>query len=91
MIKVKNLNGTAGRVPYRYDSWLHFWESKTGQRANSCNRVGCAVTGRSNLVGAHVKKVDGFDNSWYIVPLCQADNMRSDEFYVYGPLVPVNN
>ena len=91
MIKVKNLNGTAGRVPYGYDSWLHFWESKTGQRAYGCSRVGCSVTGRSNLVGAHVKKADSSDNRWYIVPLCQGDNMRSDEFYVYGPLALVND
>jgi hypothetical protein len=90
MIKVKNLHGTAGRVPNGYDSWLDYWETESGQRATKCMRVGCNVTGRANLVGAHIKKADSYDNSWYIVPLCQADNMRTDEFYVYEPLVPVN-
>jgi hypothetical protein len=91
MVKVKNLNGTAGRVPFGYESWLDYWETKSGQRATKCMRVGCNVTGRVNLVGAHIKKVDSSDNSWYIVPLCQADNKRTDEFYVYEPLVPVND
>lgn len=90
MYKVKNLKGTSDRVPNGYNSWLHYWESATGQVASKCNRLGCGVTGRSNLVGAHVKKVDSLDNNWYIVPLCQADNMSSDVFYVLGPLVPVN-
>lgn len=90
MEKVKNLHGTSDRVPNGYASWLDFWEAKSGQKATNCLRVGCGVTGRSKLVGAHVKKVGSSDNSWYIVPLCQADNMRTDEFYVYEPLVPVN-
>ncbi|MDR3094383.1 MAG: hypothetical protein LBU62_07080 [Bacteroidales bacterium] len=90
MIKVKNLNGTKGLIPNGYGSWLEYWEAKSGQRATKCMRVGCSVTGRSNLVGAHVKKVGSYDNSWYIVPLCQADNMRTDEFSVSDLLVPVN-
>ena len=88
MIKVKNLNGTSDRVPNGYSSWLAFWEAKAGRRATQCNRFLCSAT--SNLVGAHVKKVDGNDNSWYIVPLCHADNMSTEEFYVNGPLISVN-
>jgi len=90
MVKVKNLNGTGDRVPNGYASWLDYWEAKSGQKATKCMRVNCSVTGRTNLVGAHVKKVDSSDNKWYIVPLCQADNKRTDEFYVYEPLVPIN-
>ena len=74
MVKVKNLIGTAGRVPSGYASWLDYWEAKTGQKATKCMRVGCGVVSRANLVGAHVKKVGTNDNSWYIVPLCHTDN-----------------
>ena len=42
------------------------------------------------IVGAHVQ-IEGYGNSWYIVPLCQADNMRSGTFRAFGPFVPVNS
>ncbi|GHT13677.1 hypothetical protein AGMMS4956_10240 [Bacteroidia bacterium] len=91
MIKVKNLHGTAdNKVPNGYVSWLAYWETKTGERATECMCIGCNVSGRANLVGAHVKKVGSLDNKWYIVPLCQSDNMRTDEFYVSEPLALVN-
>ena len=90
MVKVKNLNGTAGRVHNGYGSWLEYWEAIARKSATQCMRNNCNVTGRNNLVGAHVKKVGSNDNKWYIVPLCKADNMRTDEFYVNEPLVPVN-
>lgn len=86
---VKNLHGTSGRSPQNGNSWLEFWEMKTGLRANHCHYVGCGTTGRHNLVGAHVKKVGVNDDSWYIVPLCQGCNHTDDNFWVEGPLVPV--
>lgn len=89
MYKVKNLIGTGGRTPDGYSSWLAYWEAKTGRKATECNRIGCSE--KSNLVGAHVKKVGAGDDSWYIVPLCQGCNKRTDEFYVSGPLVAVNS
>jgi hypothetical protein len=33
------------------------------------------------LVGAHVQKV-GFDNNWYIIPLCNSHNQRSTELEI---------
>ena len=75
---VKNINGTGA----------NFWEQKTGCKANTRNRVGCTST--ANIVGAHVQ-IEGYGNSWYIVPLCQADNMRSGTFRAFGPFVPVNS
>ncbi len=89
MIKVKNLNGTSGRVPSQYSSWLAFWEAKTGKKATICAAQDCY--NRNNLVGAHVQKVDPFDRSWYIVPICSACNHRVGEFYVTETLVPVNS
>lgn len=90
MYKVKNLNGTSDNgVPIGYDSWKDFWEKKSGQKASSCHRYQCNST--LHIVGAHVQLVDG-GNEWYIVPLCTAHNQSKDiEFYVTGPLVPVNN
>ena len=87
---VKNINGTGANavLPSGYSSWKDFWEQKTGRKANTCNRVGCTST--ANIVGAHVQ-IEGYGNSWYIVPLCQADNMRSGTFRAFGPFVPVNS
>lgn len=88
---VKNINGTGSNasLPAGYASWIDFWERKTGQKADACKRIGCYA--RQNLVGAHVQ-VEGHGNSWYIVPLCQSDNMkREQQMQVYGPLVPVNS
>jgi hypothetical protein len=88
-ILVKNINGTANRIPpVGYSSWLDFWEKKTGLKATKCNNVACSTT--KDLVGAHVIKVNSVDQKWYIVPLCKACNAKTDSFYVAGPLVPVN-
>ena len=86
--KVKNLIGTGDNPPRDTDSWLAYWEQKTGLTARYCHAVDCDVTGRSNLVGAHVKRCDISDRTWYIVPLCRGCNQRTDEFMVEGPLVP---
>lgn len=85
--KVKNLNGTADiSVPSGYKSWLHFWEENTGRKAGDCGR--CI---NSAEVGAHVKKFESCDNSWYIVPLCRECNAKpsEEEFTVYEDLIPV--
>jgi hypothetical protein len=87
MVKVKNLNGTSDKQPKGYDTWLEFWEGKTGKTADHCGATDCNVKGRSNLVGAHVKKVGAGDDSHYITPLCKGCNQRTDEFYVDTELV----
>lgn len=90
MTKVKNAKGTDRYPrPAGYDSWLDYWEKQTGRRAIRCSATDCHLYGRSNLVGAHVKKVYGGDNHCYIVPLCRPCNTRTDEFYVDEELVPV--
>lgn len=87
--KVKNLNGTTGRVPANYDSWIDFWESKTNEKAKICSNNDCKISGRNNLLGAHVKTTGNFDNSWYIVPLCHSCNKIKDDFFVVNSLVPI--
>lgn len=90
MIKIKNVSGSSRfDSPAGYDSWLDYWEDKSGKTAGRCSAIDCHMKGRSNLVGAHVQKVYGTDKSWYIVPLCSGCNSRSDEFYVDEVLVPV--
>ena len=90
MNKVKNVNGSSRFAsPSGYDSWLEYWETHSGKTASRCSAIDCHDFGIWNLVGAHVKKVYGSDNSWYIVPLCRSCNTRTDEFYVDETLVPV--
>ena len=49
MVKVKNLNNTSGKQPLGYDTWLDFWEGKTGKTANHCGATDCDVKGRYRL------------------------------------------
>ena len=83
MTMVKNLVGTAGKTCScpGSSSWLEHWERKTGRKSGAC-----AACSSAAKVGGHVKKV-GHDYSHYIVPLCKACNMRTDEFTVYEELV----
>ena len=90
MPKVKNVNGSSRFVsPAGYNTWLDYWEAKSGKTACVCSTTSCYQFGRSNLVGAHVQKVNSTDNKWYIVPLCRGCNNRTGEFYVDEILVPV--
>ena len=87
---VKNVNGSSRfSSPAGYDSWLDYWEVKSGNTASRCSATDCKLSGRSNLVGAHVQKAYSSDKSWYITPLCKACNQRTDEFDVFWDLVPV--
>ena len=84
---VHNLRQGGSPAPAGYSSWLDYWEKKTGLSAGTCHRVGCYKTATD---GAHVQIVNG-GNEWYIVPLCHSCNTQfGSNFYVNGPLVPVN-
>lgn len=84
---VKNVAGSSRfEKPKGYSSWLAYWEAQTGKEAYYCSADNCYGT---DLVGAHVQKAYGNDNSWYIVPLCSYCNKRTDTFYVSATLVPV--
>lgn len=86
MTKVKNINGSGfyHGIPAGYTSWLDYWEKTTGKKATKCGACGKTT----NLVGAHVKKVYGSDDHYYITPLCSGCNQRTDEFYVDTELAP---
>jgi hypothetical protein len=62
--------------------------SQKWTKATECKSVLCSA--KTDLVGAHVIKVDSSDGKWYIVPLSKACNKRTDEFYVSEILVAVN-
>ncbi|GHT52116.1 hypothetical protein AGMMS49982_11540 [Bacteroidia bacterium] len=74
---VKNLPGTANEHPRGYDSWIAYWEDKTGLKATVCYCIGC---NKPAVVGAHVQKVYGSDTNTYIIPLCHECNMKTDQF-----------
>ena len=89
MVKVKNLHGTATRTPNGYSSWKDYWAAQKGYWPSTCAAYGC--NGKAE-VGAHVKKVNSYDNKWYIVPACKEHNNDRDcEYFVdESMLVPVN-
>lgn len=86
-MKWKNVNRTANRnVPDGYESWLDFYEKESGKSAKSCKVKYCTNDATD---GAHVKKVDSIDNSWYIVPLCRSHNHDRAEFELNSDTDPV--
>lgn len=90
MIRVINVNGSSRySCPAGYTSWLDYWEQKSGKIARRCSAIDCHRYGRDNLVGAHVRKANSYDRSWYIVPLCKVGNTRQGEFWVDEELIPV--
>ena len=64
---IKNINGTAERLPAGYKSWQEFWEAKTGLKAK-------------HDVGGHVKKANSSDNSWYIADITYAQNAKTGSY-----------
>jgi hypothetical protein len=91
-MKVKNVCGTSDSLPPSgYDSWLDFWKAHyKGNRSLRCAAFG-HYDEHTDLVGAHVKKVNSTDGSWYIVPLCKALNASSDEFEVLDDMMVPEN
>lgn len=84
---VRNYTGSSRwTAPQEYSSWLSYWEAMTGKRATLCGKTGCFGT---DLVGAHVQKVNSTDKHVYITPLCRSCNGLSGSFEVSSQLVPV--
>ena len=84
---VKNVIGSSRfPKPRGYNSWLDYWKAHTGENPYYCKANNCW---RTDIVGAHVQKAYGYDQNWYIVPLCTTCNKRTDTFYVDATLVPV--
>lgn len=78
MVLVKNINGTSRfSAPSGYSSWLAYWEAQTRRKSRYCKAGTCW---NQATVGAHVMKVDSCDKHYYIVPLCNSCNGRTDSF-----------
>jgi hypothetical protein len=88
-MKIKNVTGTAGEKCNCY-SWLAHWEKFSGKKATFCGHHTCQE--KTDLVGAHVKKVGEYDFEVYILPLCKEHNKSTLEIEVYSsyPLVPAD-
>lgn len=80
-IRVKNLNGTSDNYPpLGYTSWKEYWITVKGYWPAYCAVYGCT---EAPTLAAHVKKVDGLDDDWYIVPMCYShNNQRGEVLYV---------
>lgn len=77
MTKVKNVKGKF-KTPLGYESWINYWERKTGKTATICEKDGCGKT--NDIVGGHVYKEDDNENI-YLVPICHVHN--SDDYDNY--------
>ncbi len=85
---VHNLREGSRPAPFGYSSWIDYWEKKTGQKAGKCHYCGCNNAAND---GGHVQLKNHSNDAWYIVPLCHYHNCQfGKDFYVTGPLVPVN-
>lgn len=94
-MKIKNIKGSSkvSAKPKHFDSWLQFWEHFAGKVITRNKRwirpaCGKSVLG-SNFDGCHVQKADSTDQKWYIAPLCDSCNHRTDEPDVNVLLVSV--
>ena len=74
-MKVKNKKGTEDLKCY-CGSWLTHWQRYSGETTTYCKEVSCI---NKDLVGSHVIMANGDDQKTYIVPLCKAHNMSTDE------------
>jgi hypothetical protein len=84
-MKIKNIVGTTGKT-CACDSWLSHWEKFSGKTAGPCGVLNC---NEKATVGAHVRRVDGYDYSAYIYPLCAGCNQATWELTAWDgyPLV----
>ncbi len=87
-MKIKNINGTSDTT-CSCGSWLKHWEKFSKQTVTYCPVSTCY---NKDIVGAHVQKATGYDNKWYIYPLCNAHNQSTSELEVPDSytLVPAN-
>ena len=94
-MKIKNITGSSkvSAKPKHFDSWLQFWEHFTGFTLTRNKLWVCPACGKSFLGssfdGCHVQKADSTDQKWYIAPLCDSCNHRTDEPNVNVMLVSV--
>lgn len=88
---VKGSSKISPEPPSPYASWLDYWEHNGGDTIKDnvtykCPGCGKTIT-RKEFDGCHVQKVGLVDHSWYIIPLCDNCNHRTDMFSVNGDLL----
>ena len=96
-ITIHNVKGSSKiskEPPFPFTSWLKYWEAQANfdiKEGVSYNCPGCGRTiTRKNFDGCHVQKVGLVDRKWYLIPLCDSCNHRTDMFTIDGNLlVPV--
>lgn len=94
-MNIKNITGSSkiSEKPKHFGSWLQFWEHFAGKVITRNERWICPACGKSvlgsNFDGCHVQKADSTDQKWYIAPLCDSCNHRTDEPDVNVLLVSV--
>lgn len=88
---VKNLNGTGKNFSYPTcgcNSWIDHWmKNKYPNPTVKYSKYSCrgcqSIKPLSELVGAHVLKINDEDKKKYIIPLCSScNNTKNKEFYV---------
>lgn len=97
VINVKGSSSISSTPPSPCTSWLNYYERATKHNLEDniwgdgffiCPACGAGVRKRE-LFGCHVQKYNDPDKSWYIVPLCESCNHRTDSFNISYSLVPV--
>jgi hypothetical protein len=74
-VRVKNVNGTS-ELDCKCGSWLEHWRKFSGSTLPAwCSEKNCT---NKPTVGAHVQMDGAMDRNWYIVPLCDAHNKRTE-------------
>ncbi len=93
-MRIKNVKGSSKvspNPPAGYDSWLDYWEQNSGIYLDKNTLYKCPACGKSfyrkNFDGCHVQKANSIDRKWYIMPLCDSCNHRTDTPDVDGSLL----
>ena len=76
---IQNINGTSERLPDGYDSWIDFWETKTGE------------TAPHDTIGGHVIKSVSADDAWYIAAITHKQNASSLPYKYSGKLAKLRD
>ena len=60
-------------------TWIEHWAKNTSEKYPSvCPGCGKEVSNVSDWDGAHVRRVDSSDKTYYITPLCSSCNSKSE-------------
>ena len=94
-IFVTNAPNTSDLLPpSQYDSWIDYWETRTGIYLDEQTQYECPLCKkgalRSEMNGCHVEKLSDGGHKLYIIPGCDHCNPKKKVFKVdESLLVPV--